>query len=211
MATVEELLSLAEQQIGNGGAKYWDWYRDHYAPWLGPYVNGAVTQYCAVFDSCMLAWTNTPCAYFPNTFAFDESDWRDGFHDKWEAQAGDMVAFDWDHDGSGDHVGIVKSVHDWGCVTIEGNSVGGIVRERQQVWENIRCVVRPEYDDEEDEVRDEDIERIAELSARKCAEYVYGDEDSAENLNNYNALHWGYRILQAISAKLDRIISKLGA
>ena len=57
------------------------------------------------------------------------------------------VGFDWDDDGGGDHVGIVKSVHDWGICTIEGNTGGGIVAEKQRVWDVIICGIRPRYDE----------------------------------------------------------------
>ena len=72
--------------------------------------------------------------------------------------------------------------------------------------EDIVCGIRP-YWDEEEEVTQQDKEDIA----RMVAEYVYGDEDRGENLNNYNAIHWGFRLMQDIAAKLERIIAKLGA
>jgi hypothetical protein len=75
---------------------------------------------------------------------------------------------------------------------------------------DIICGIRP-YWDEEDIVTNEDIERIAELSARKCAEYVYGDEDKSRNLNNYNALHWGFRMVEEGLGLLRRIAEKVGA
>lgn len=54
-------------------------------------------------------------------------------------------------------------------------------------------------------ISDEDAKKIA----RYCAEYVYGNQDKKENLNMYNAVHWGYRYLQQITAKLDKLAAKL--
>jgi peptidoglycan hydrolase-like protein with peptidoglycan-binding domain len=45
-------------------------------------------------------------------------------------QPGDLVIFDWNHDGVGDHIGIVKSVNPNGTInTIEGNTSGPNGRE----------------------------------------------------------------------------------
>jgi hypothetical protein len=70
-----------------------------------------------------------------------------------KAVPGDVVFFDWDHDGSQDHVGIVvkndpktKTVH-----TIEGNtsatnhSNGGCVQAKVRNYSNIMGVGRPAY------------------------------------------------------------------
>lgn len=57
--------------------------------------------------------------------------------------------------------------------------------------------------DEEDEVTDEDIQRIA----RACAEYVYGD-DEAQNRNMYNAAHRAYDIEDAVSGLSEAVGSK---
>jgi peptidoglycan hydrolase-like protein with peptidoglycan-binding domain len=52
-------------------------------------------------------------------------------------QPGDLVLFDWDHDGLADHVGLVKSVNANGTLTtIEGNTSGP--NGREGVWEKTR-------------------------------------------------------------------------
>ena len=51
MGTCEELMALAQEQVGKtSGEEYWEWYRETYAPWLPHYVNGALTPYCAIWS-----------------------------------------------------------------------------------------------------------------------------------------------------------------
>lgn len=70
-----------------------------------------------------------------------------------QAKAGDLAFFDWDHDGSQDHVGLIvsvdakkKTIH-----TIEGNtsdtnhSNGGVVMAKERNWSVIMGVGRPAY------------------------------------------------------------------
>ncbi|MGM9669711.1 MAG: S-layer homology domain-containing protein [Faecousia sp.] len=70
-----------------------------------------------------------------------------------QAQYGDIVIFDWDHDGSGDHCGFVESVTNSGqYICIEGNTAvgndsnGGEVMRRTRNASQILCVIRPQYD-----------------------------------------------------------------
>lgn len=213
MGTIAQLTDLAESQVGTtSGEKYWDWYREHYAPWLKPYVNGALSPYCAIFCTWNLVNTDTECPWFPNTYAFDTHDDLQGrMVDKYDLQRGDIVAFDWDTDGYGDHVGIVTGAYDWGVATIEGNTSGGIVARGQRVWATINCGVRPWYDTEDDVITDEDVKRIAEACAAECATYVWGDEDKASNTNMYNAVHWSLNVAKENNALLQQQQSKLKA
>lgn len=52
-------------------------------------------------------------------------------------QAGDIIFFDWENDGSMDHVGIVESVGKGTVNTIEGNS-GDAVRKRSYPVGDVR-------------------------------------------------------------------------
>jgi len=81
-----------------------------------------------------------------------------------DAQAGDIIYFDWEHDNDPDHVGIVVSNNPKAgtMVTIEGNTTdpnfkgnqsnGGHVVKRTRYYTNIYCVVRPKWDDVAKEV-----------------------------------------------------------
>ena len=135
MATANDVIRTAENELGcTNGAKYFAYfgYGD-----LGPWCV-AFGRYCPDKVGVPLNW---------HTFyAWDTHDkgiigqW---YRDKYALKPGHALAFDWDSDGYGDHVGIVKSVHDWGCVTIEGNTDWGRVAEKQRVWDNITCGICP--------------------------------------------------------------------
>lgn len=202
MARAADVIAIAQAEVGaTSGRKYWDWY------WQGAWgwVDGWTTPYCACFVSWVLAQAGVECDWFPSAVAFD---WGAGGRlvGKGDLMPGDAIAFDWDGDLGGDHVGIVKSVHDWGCVTIEGNTNGGVVAECQRPWSVIICGLRPYYDEEE-EVTEADKKDIA----RYVAEYAYGDEDKRKNLNMYNTLHWCYGVVKGLEAKVAAIAKKVGA
>ena len=43
MGTAADILALAHDQLGNGGARYWDWYTQNVRPSQGSFVHGNVT------------------------------------------------------------------------------------------------------------------------------------------------------------------------
>ena len=208
MGTVAQLIDIAESQVGaTSGKKYWDWYWD--GSWA--YVDGYTTPYCACFVSWCLAQAGVKCDCFPSAVAFD---WRDGSNalvDKQDLKRGDPVAFDWDGDLGGDHVGIVTGVYDWGITTVEGNTNGGVVAACQRPWSVVICGLRPDFDTEEDVITDEDVKRIAEACAAECATYVWGDEDKASNTNMYNATHWCLNVAKENNELLKQQQGKLKA
>lgn len=131
--TVADVLSIAASQIGcTNGAKY---FNDLGSPDLGPWCV-AFVRWCMSKAGVEFPWHTW--------YAWDYNDAPKPVNQR-DLQAGDAVSFDWDDDSSGDHVGIVKSVHDWGIVTIEGNTSGGIVAEKQRVWSVVICGIRPSY------------------------------------------------------------------
>lgn len=209
MGTVADILTLAHDQLGNGGARYWDWYTQNVRPSQGSFVDGNTTPYCAEYVSWLLAMTGTACDYFPNPCAFDARDIPEGKRIYGQdLRPGDLVAFDWDEDYRGDHVGIVRNVQDWGCNTNEGNTGSDMcVHERQRPWDVILFGIRPEYEEDSDVISDEDVQRIA----RACAEYTYGSSDKQKNLNMYNAVHWGCEYARQAVEILKRIAKKVGA
>lgn len=209
MGTVSYILTLAHGQLGNNGARYWDWYTQNVRPSQGSFVDGNSTPYCAEYVSWLLAMTGTTCEYFPNPCAFDARDIPESKRIYGKGlRPGDIVAFDWDDDQRGDHVGIVKSVQDWGCNTNEGNTGADMcVHERQRTWDVILFGIRPEYEEETDVITDEDVQRIA----AACASYVWGEADKKANLNMYNAAHWTYQLAHQAVELLKRIAKKVGA
>ncbi len=114
----EAIVEVAAQQVGNvGGGPYWSWY--------GFYDR---VEWCA----CFVSWCAHKCGYIEDgiipKFAVvghgmswfkNRDQWQGrGYHPK----PGDIIFFDWDGDGLGNHVGIVESSDDTYVYTIEGNS-----------------------------------------------------------------------------------------
>lgn len=145
MGSVNEIIDLAHSQLGNGGARYWNWYTDNVRPSQGYYIDGAATPYCAEYISWLLAQTDTSCIHFPDPCAFDRRDIpeedRIPFDD---LKRGDIISFDWDRDYGGDHVGIVIDNHGWYLETNEGN-VGGYVCEMNRLPSDVLFGIRPRY------------------------------------------------------------------
>ena len=145
MGSVSEIVELAHSQIGNGGARYWNWYTDNVRPSQGSYIDGAATPYCAEYISWLLAQTDTDCYYFPDPCAFDYRDIPESRRIPFGSlQAGDIVSFDWDRDLGGDHVGIVTATHGWYIETNEGN-VGGYVCDMNRYSSDVLFGIRPDY------------------------------------------------------------------
>lgn len=112
------IVEVAAAQVGNvGGGPYWSWY--------GFYDR---VEWCA----CFVSWCANKCGYIRDgiipKFAVvghgmswfqNRGRWQNrGYHPK----PGDIIFFDWDGDGLGNHVGIVESSDDTYVYTIEGNS-----------------------------------------------------------------------------------------
>ena len=111
-----ELVELAKRQVGNvGGQPYWSWYG----------FNSRV-EWCA----CFVSWCYGQMGLSEPHFAACQSQGIPWFqsHGQWGARGydnlapGDAIFFDWDLDGSADHVGIVIGTDGSRVYTIEGNS-----------------------------------------------------------------------------------------
>ena len=111
-----ELVELAKRQVGNvGGYPYWSWYG----------FNSRV-EWCA----CFVSWCYGQAGLSEPRFAGCQSQGVPWFqsHGQWGARGydnlapGDAIFFDWDLDGSADHVGIVIGTDGSRVYTVEGNS-----------------------------------------------------------------------------------------
>ena len=111
-----ELVQLAKRQVGNvGGQPYWSWYG----------FNSRV-EWCA----CFVSWCYGQMGLSEPRFAACQSQGIPWFqsHGQWGARGydnlapGDAIFFDWDLDGSADHVGIVIGTDGSRVYTVEGNS-----------------------------------------------------------------------------------------
>lgn len=148
--TVNDVLEWAANQVGydryadpQQGTIYGRWYAKYTGePWFG--TNGV--PYCAMFVSDGLVTCDVKCPHFPSAVAFDESDNLGGRKvNKYNLLPGDVVAFDWDDDNSGDHVGFVEKVYPNYIQTIEGNTDNGRVARKTRTYDVIICGVRPYY------------------------------------------------------------------
>lgn len=54
--------------------------------------------------------------------------WKDGGY---SPKGGDIVFFDWENDGTADHVGIVEKTEDETVFTIEGNTKGDMCKQNE--------------------------------------------------------------------------------
>ena len=111
-----QLVEIAKGQVGNvGGAPYWSWYGfDSRVAW------------CA----CFVSWCYGQAGLSEPRFAACQSQGVPWFtsHGQWGARGyeniapGDAIFFDWDLDGSADHVGLVIGTDGNRVYTVEGNS-----------------------------------------------------------------------------------------
>lgn len=109
-------MDIAKSQVGNvGGAPYWSWYGfDSRVEW------------CA----CFVSWCYNRMGKSEPRFAGCQSQGIPWFvnHGQWgdrgypNVAPGDAIFFDWDLDGSADHVGIVIGTDGERVYTVEGNS-----------------------------------------------------------------------------------------
>ena len=122
----QAIVEVALTQVGNqGGQPYWNWYG----------FNSRV-EWCA----CFVSWCADQCGYIESglvpKFAgcVDGANWFKS-NGKWkdrtyEPKAGDIIFFDWEGDGTTDHVGIVEKCENGIVYTVEGNS-GDACKQRQ--------------------------------------------------------------------------------
>jgi len=111
------IVQVALAQEGNGGDIYWRWYGF-----------GSRVSWCA----CFVSWCGEQCGYIESgampkfSLCSDGAKWfqsKGQFKDgSYVPAAGDIIFFDWEDDGSIDHVGIVESVGKGNVNTVEGNS-----------------------------------------------------------------------------------------
>ena len=112
----QTVVDIAKSQVGNvGGQPYWSWYG----------FNSRV-EWCA----CFVSWCYGQMGLSEPRFAACQSQGIPWFqsHGQWGGRdyaniaPGDAIFFDWDLDGSADHVGLVVGTDGSRVYTVEGNS-----------------------------------------------------------------------------------------
>jgi hypothetical protein len=133
-------LTTALLEIGNlGGEKYWSWYG--YEDWV---------NWCA----CFVSWWAFQNGYLGTAIPkFSNVDWEGSawfkLRGQWQepkivddsgrlapyqALPGDLIFFDWNRDGTPDHVGIVLSSDRYSVNTIEGNAGESPGKVKQNIY-----------------------------------------------------------------------------
>ena len=120
------IVEVALTQIGNeGGQPYWSWYGfDSRVEWCACFVSWCADQ-CGYIDSGLIP-KFAGCIDGANWFKSNNR-WNDR---NYEPKAGDIIFFDWEGDGTTDHVGIVEKCENGTVYTVEGNS-GDACKQRQ--------------------------------------------------------------------------------
>lgn len=112
----QKTVDIGLSQVGNvGGQPYWSWYG----------FNSRV-EWCA----CYVSWVLNQAGYSEPKFAACQSQGVPYFssNGRWASRGysdiapGDVIFFDWEGDGSSDHVGIVIGTDGSRVYTVEGNS-----------------------------------------------------------------------------------------
>lgn len=161
MATASQVINIAAKEVGysrwsdpNPGTKYGRWYAQKTS---SPYFARNGVPYCAMFVS----WVLSQAGMIPpgGIFAYCPTGLNNArrlgrVHDKRSAAPGDIVFFDWNHDGIADHTGIVTANKGSYIETIEGNtssgrrgsqSNGGGVYRRARSLSWVLAVATPQY------------------------------------------------------------------
>ncbi|MCI2241534.1 peptidoglycan-binding protein [Adlercreutzia faecimuris] len=154
MATADELVALAQGEVGYSrwddplpGTKYGRWFEEQVDKDPSNFDYGASgVAYCAMFVSWCLWMLGVECAGMPS--AYCPAIHNHQHLSAGELEPGDLALFDWEDDGTDDHVGIVVSNDREARVirTIEGNTAGGRVAERTRAYSTVCGGIRPRFD-----------------------------------------------------------------
>lgn len=124
------IIEVAKTQLGNkGGLTYKQWYPlNALDPWCACFVSWCADQ-CGfinsgVFPKFASCGTGIESYFKPNGIY-----WSVSANGVFTPTTGNLIFFDWDHDGKQDHVGLVEKCENGIVYTIEGNS-SNMVREK---------------------------------------------------------------------------------
>ena len=122
----QAIVEVALTQLGNqGGQPYWSWYGfDSRVEWCACFVSWCADQ-CGYIESGLVP-KFAGCVDGANWFK-SNGKWQDRTY---EPKVGDIIFFDWEGDGTTDHVGIVEKCENGTVYTVEGNS-GDACKQRQ--------------------------------------------------------------------------------
>lgn len=124
----QAIVQVAASQEGKGGTTYWSWYGfNNRVEWCACFVS-----WCADQSGYIQKGIIPKFSYCPDGARWFEEKGR--FRDaSYTPAAGDIIFFDWDNNGTIDHVGIVESVNSGRVNTIEGNSGNKVARRSYNI------------------------------------------------------------------------------
>lgn len=161
MTTASEVLAIAAREIGysrwddkEAGTRYGRWYAQKVGD--ASFGNSGV-PFCAMGVSWVLDQAGmTPpggiFAYVP--YGINNAKALGRLVPARSAQPGDLVCFDWNHDGLADHVAFVELNRGSCLQTVEFNTTSGVagsqgngggVYRRTRAWDVVCAVIRPAY------------------------------------------------------------------
>lgn len=114
----QSIVEIALTQEGNiGGEPYWSWYGfDSRVEWCACFISWCANEVGYIDNGLIPKFSG--CVQGEQWFK-DRNQW---FDKTYEPQPGTIIFFDWEQDGTTDHVGIVVKFEDNKIYTIEGNS-----------------------------------------------------------------------------------------
>ena len=169
---INEILETARREIGyHEGAgndnKYGQEYGLNGQPWC------VIFQWwCFKHSGCAELFPNTAHCDGVRSYAKGIGRWINPAEIRQTAglKAGDLVVWDYDYDGSGDHIGIIEKVTGRETfTTIEGNYADGVCRVNRNL-EGVSGIYRPAYDELPD---DEELEAVDEKPRPAANPIVY--------------------------------------
>ena len=169
MPTAEQTLNIARSYLGEGPARFVNWY---------PAPMG--TAWCAIFQSYCLTQAGIPTHYAWVSGLFDQYRREGRTFAPHEAQPGDLVAFDYDGNGprSYDHIAMVESVTSEGIIAINGNWSNKVLRVLHR-WNaggfagGIAEIARPAYDQPNPDPEEDDMKSVLLVDRRQTPAPVY--------------------------------------
>lgn len=193
MATPSDLLAYAAKDIGYNrwddsatGTKFGRWYADLVGN--SAYAANGVA-FCAMaasfwFHGVGQACPGLPEAYVPSIYSKARKAAGAVLSNKRNAKPGDVVIFDWNADGSLNHVGLVELNKGGYIQTIEGNSPVGYVRRHTRGWDTVAYAIRPAWDGEDLSAAEDPnviaVDGLWGYDTTMLAQIVYGTEPDGE-------------------------------
>lgn len=165
MAKASEIMKLAKSYVGTKENPPYSnnvIFNTHYYGHEVRDGNGASYPWCVAFVWDIFRMAGASELFYDGK----KTAWCDAVRDwarangltvnKTEGKHGDLVLFDWNHNGSSDHIGFIDSKNSNGTYqTVEGNTSagnnanGGEVQIRTRYQSEIMMIIRPQYEAEE--------------------------------------------------------------